>query len=470
VSTKQTVDVTVDALWAARSPDPGRPWLAPFVPSDVRRRIVRQVALRHLGIDPGPTRPLERYDPATDGASLRRWFGDGAGWALVEELCTLAASLKRELSAADPGSPQWRRGIGLWALGQVGSHYHRRGEVPTADDLARFAVDRRHRWGRGALPRQLSLQEFVAAADPTWHAEWPVAWPEPGYAPAALGLGRDERPPLVSPRGNWKHGTDRDLYHRYGLYFDPRARSRAFDTGYLDPQRHITQRYRDAAPERVALEVVRRACRPLGLSCPGHAPAVAAAAHGLRREPGPPKSGPDLVEWTAEAEGLPTVPDADLSIAVRTYAAFWIENSKLAGQLDVDDDRFPTGVVRRLWHRLHGREIEWETAHRRSELASQVRWCFAQHLRDLWDPPSAIERAVPEEGAAPDPVDRENATTALINDHSDGYALVRAAMRDTDGWAQEYARIVPATPRYLTVAEFRAYIEGFGYIPPDEEG
>jgi hypothetical protein len=469
VSTKQTVDVAVGAIWAARSPDPRSPWLVPFVPSDVRRRIVRQVALRHLGIDPGPTRPSERFDPATDGPALRQWFREGGGWALVEELCALAAGLKRDMLAEGPGSPQWGRGTGLWALGQIGSHYHRLGVVPTADDLAAFAAERRRRWSRGSLPRQLTPSEFVTAVASTWDAEWPAEWPEPDYAPAALGLGRDGRPPLVGSHGNWQHGTDRNLYHRYRLYFDPSARSRAFDTSYLDPQRHVDRRFHGAAPERVALDVVGRACRPLGLRCPGHAPAVAAAAHGLRREPGPPKSEPDLVEWAAVAEDLPTVPDPDLTTAVRAYAAFWIENSRQAGHVDVDDDRFPTGVIRRLWHRLHGREIEWDTAHRRSELVSQVRSCFGRHLRQWWDPPAAAPPS-DDDGGTSDLDGRENATAALINGHPDGYALVLAAMRNAPGWAQEYARIVPATPQYLTLAEFRDFIEGFGHTPPDEEG
>lgn len=465
------MDELVRHIWAARDPDPHSSWLDGLGASDVRRALLRKVCSWVLDIPaPGTAGAHERedrrltgFDPdGDDPRRLRDWFRDG-GWPVVEQLCAVAGALKRTTVDALRDTPARVRGrdVALWALGVVGRRYWDKGVVPTVTELAgELTAYVTARAAEGPLlAMRLSEERFVEAVRADWERRWPADRPPSGIRPSALGLGRDRRPCLRGWRGDWKHGTDRSVYSRYRRYFDASSRSGLFDTDDLDPDRHVTRRYLSRTARDVALAEVDRACRPLGLDRPAHVETVVAVARGLGPATERPASDMTLAGWTTAT----TPPGPELAAAVARWAAEWIANNELAARLDSGGPRLVRGVVCRLWHYLHGREVEWDTALTRLDTTRLIKMCFGMHL---WDGPPELEpESTPVEFDA-----REQATADLINQHPDGWDLVRRALAADPGWPAAYAEIVPDDPRYLDVDGFRRYCDGFGDVEVGRDG
>ena len=449
----------VHEIWSVRDPDPDSPWLAGLGSSDVRRVLLRKVCSRVLGIPaPGVAGVLEQqdrgligFDPGADPQRLRAWFRQD-GWPVVERLCTVAGALKRTAVEALRPTPARVRGrdVALWALGVVGRRYWDDGVEPTvrelADDVAAYVS---FRAAEGPLQDlRMPEAEFVEAVQAEWDIRWPADRPPVGIAPSTLGLGHDRRPCLGGWRGDWKSGTDRSVYSRYRRYFDASSRSGLFDTEELDPGHHVTRRHLGGTKLDVATTELDRVCRPLGLATTVHVDTVVAVARGLGPATDRVASDMTLDGWAAA--GLP--PGDELSAAVARWTADWIANNALAARLNSGGPQLVRGVVRRLWHYLHGREVEWESALNRVDTIRLIKMCFGRHLWDL--PPELDPDSKPH-------ADREQATVNLINEHPGGPALVRRVLARDPGWPAAYREIVPDDPRYLAVDEFQAFCDGF---------
>ncbi|AXH95458.1 hypothetical protein [Ornithinimicrobium avium] len=214
-------------------------------------------------------------------------------------------------------------------------------------------------------------ETFATAAGPRFRAAWLAAgarhlteWP-----PSQIGLGHDERPPLLTapargPR-TWVQGSDRSVYSRYALFFDPRARRRSGNG-----QRHDCPQDRrgHARPDPVAL-AVDVACETYGLEHEGHRGLLRTLASHVD---GPASShGPRVrlrfVDWDEECRPLPTTDgpaqEALTERFLELQASWW--RSVPARQL-LDRWGDPSCylhlvgplLVRRAWQTLLGRERE----------------------------------------------------------------------------------------------------------------
>ena len=395
-----TARKVVDEVWARRVAG-GRPeWTRGLGPNDIRRGLMEPMALRRVGVpsparrreDPdrpsgGRLRPEERFDDE-DAGVVRKWFAD-EGWDLLITLCGVARAVKDTTVVALTGTEALisAHDVAEWALRKVGGAYWDGNDEPSPDDLAepmRSFCDQQV--AEGPLRRmRLDERTFVAEVREAWDEGWPAGRPALAPRPSELGLGGDARPQVEGWRGNWHHGTDRSLYSRYRGYFDASTRVRPPPDPRPAPEQHVTRRFLAGRPVDVALTEVRRAAAPLGSAHAGHRSALVATARGLRGRAGGGEHL-DLEVWTTRGSALPLEPDEELVDAVRTYAVGWTANARLAGELDVGDG-LPEKVLHRLWHRLHGREVEWEVPLSRAGFDADLRRMFGSHLHERNDPP-----------------------------------------------------------------------------------
>lgn len=217
----------------------------------------------------------------------------------------------------------------------------------------------------------LGPEAFASAAGPRFRQTWMAGgtqrlakWP-----PSDIGLGHDERPPLVTPpvdqSRTWLQGTDRSVHSRYALFYDGRASLRPS----ANRQHDCTQDGQRRRGGDVVGLSVDLACQTYGLEHEEH--------HTLLRllsahADGPAPSGtfrPPLrrVDWDQECRPipLPGVPAHDrlLDRVLDLQESWW---HSPAGRLIRDRCGEPSSylhllrelLVRRVWQSLTGRERE----------------------------------------------------------------------------------------------------------------
>lgn len=362
------------------------------------------------------------------------------------------------------------------------------GRLPTPDEeealvhrLVDLVVDRH------AQGKKLDRDAFARAAKDRYAAGWLArggtnlsTWP-----PSEIGLGHDERPPLVAARtrrrGNWTQGSDRSVYTRYSLYFSMSARRRV-------GARHQHQCPQDERPRRDPdpLELsVDLACEPYGLEHEGHRqflrtlamqadqapatdnPAVPLAEPTSTGSDGPP-GRPRFVDWDEECCPAPEAagPDQDwVEERLGSLIAHWWRDGE--GRRIRDRWGDPGSythsmrdlVVRRVWQDLAGRErVHLDRAGTcmvdgvvKTALARAVSSELSQVLRgERWLPPAP---SVQRTNATLQLLLREVATTTETPRPSPADLLsAYADLQRRAGPAAEHA--------YLTVTELAAVLEG----------
>lgn len=465
---RATMAAVLAGIWRSAGPDPAGKPIPGLTETTVRRTLMYDVACLHIGI-PAPAHrrggllaPADTYSPERDEPLVRSLFRDGDGWAVVQRLYTTAGELQQAVvdDLRGSGAAVDRRTVGSWALSTVGRHYWQTAREP---DLAALADERvgytdRQRAEGPLRALRMSRPEFAHAVADRFVERRAADWPVLGRAPAQLGLGHDRPPPLVDGPGDWTAGTDRAVYARYRRYFDASARSHR-DTDRADPDRHVTRRFRHAAPADVATAEVDRACTDIGLAEPGHTETVVAVSRAVREGastgPSAALGSAALNAWGAAAAELPGDGDDGLRDAVAAYVAMWTLHARHAEGVDFGGNDLLHKVVRRLWHHLHGREVEWDRAYGRAAAVELVKICFGPHHirgRALLD----TDPADPADERADEPVFdlREQRTFDLINAEPGGQELVRLVVRGDPRWRGTYAAVVPVEARYLTADEF----------------
>ncbi|WP_224401701.1 hypothetical protein [Pseudonocardia sp. ICBG1034] len=458
-----TLEEVLAAVWARHTAGGAPEWMHGLGASDTRRRLGRAVAARWLGLAAhtesggGRVRSTVRLDPE-EAVALQRWLG-GPGWDVVRDLSRTARTMKDETVATlrAGGVTVTPRDVGSWALGVVGAFHWRHGRYPTVADLAETADRYQASSHREGPLRTLRLERpaFDAVADPEWDRVWPKDRAAAPPSAVGLGLGRAERPPMYGRTGDWQAGTDRPVHLRYRRYFDNRSRIAAPGVA---PERHITRRYLGGDPSVIVVEELRRAAAPLGLAVTGHVAGVTAVANALR--PNPRRAlvrdvdGVGLLAaWSEAADPLPVGPDPDLTRAVAAFAVEWTANTDLAEVLELDAASLGRAVARRVWHRLHGREVEWDTPVDRAGLVRELRGAFQRHLLEYDEPPdgppqpavsSAADRSPDEPPAAAADLTEAQQRTFGVLGLDPRTPRMTAMMLDGDeaGWRQLYSEIV----------------------------
>lgn len=211
---------------------------------------------------------------------------------------------------------------------------------------------------------------FAAVAGPRFLHAWMAGgaqrlnkWP-----PSDIGLGHDERPPLLTPpvreSRTWLQGTDRSVYSRYALFFDDRARRRVGESQqHACPQDVRSRQVPDALELSVEL-----ACQTYGLEHERHHALLRVLAEHADG-PAPPdaqRSRLRFVEWDEECQPLPTDEEANDRLVDRfldLQQAWWRSTT---GRLILDRCGEPSAylhllrllLVRRAWQAIAGRERE----------------------------------------------------------------------------------------------------------------
>lgn len=408
-----TLEVVVASVWARRTADGAPGWMRGLGASDTRRQLGPAVAGRRHGLAaPTPGGQGRRTGPVVldpdEARDLEAWLA-GPGWDAVRDLCEVALRLKdrtvRDLRRS--GAAVLPRAVGSWALTVVADRHRRYGGCPYDEDLTEAEYEFRCRFTDEEPLRRMRLgpADFEAVAGPAWDRLWPPdqVLPE-AHRPSLYGLGADARPPLFGRCGNWRCGTDRPIFLRYRRYFDGSARTQAPG---VDPECHVTRRYRDREPSSVVLDEVRRAARPFGLADAGHAAAVVAVAQGMRpgrgRDTG---TAPTPAEWVDRCTALSDEADVDLERVVTDVAARWIATTTRTGVIGLNGRDLADAVTRRVHHVLHGREVVWDTPLDRAEFATALRGSFDRHLVEYGAPPGRKDPAGAEPGGRPEDVTR----------------------------------------------------------------
>lgn len=220
----------------------------------------------------------------------------------------------------------------------------------------------------------LGPEAFVAIAGPLYREWWLTGGARRMTAspPSQIGLGHDERPPLLTAptkeSRTWCQGSDRSVYSRYLLYYDGRSRRRV-----SDHRRHACPQ--DAHPRTIEDPLrlsVHLTCQTFGLEHDGHGELLRILADSVdASEAGEDGARRRFVDWDVECRPLPVGPGDDRDDVVgrvmELQRAWW---GSIAGRLL--RDRFgspPTYLhlvrillVRRAWQNLLGREREEERA------------------------------------------------------------------------------------------------------------
>jgi len=431
---------------------------------------------------------VPRYD-ATAEPGLARDLEERADeefWVIVEKLCLLADHLAGAVRAHFTGLPAADRPtltnkeISAWACATVARPYYREPALPAADYLlAERNAYEEQAVARAARTRGLpTATEFANQYGPVYDKLWGQRR-EAALAvlsPVDLGLGELPGPPMCAAVNGWRVGTDRSVQHRYGLYFrsrwdrDPDATARVAG---LDPGKHLSVRLRTAEPDAVCRGELERACSPIGLRSSRHhvfmssfvtavrladMQAAFDARKGSGRRPPPSRQ---LATWAAAAHRLPEIADTALERAVTSFAEYWAARHQVAEQL-AETRRLANwtgeverGTARRLWGRLHQREVVWEAPVVRSEAASLVKKMFQVHLLELILPPDEKPEEEPTGDPAPnDP--RLWRSHELMKERGDPSELLGRLVADGENWEQWYRAIVePDADRCLPPAVFR---------------
>jgi hypothetical protein len=137
------------------------------------------------------------------------------------------------------------------------------------------------------------------------------------WLPSSIGLGSDERPPLVplTRMRNWQLGTDRSAYARYRLYFIATAQSRL-----RSPPEHARP---PADPHRSAHAEIVRTCSGFGLQQPAHRMASRSVASAAADTAAVPLHDATRIwkEWQAESHPI---------VALTAKMRLWLECANTA--------------------------------------------------------------------------------------------------------------------------------------------
>lgn len=491
-----TLRTLLGDLWTKYAPLPvdRRQWCAPIQPGDVIDRVMRAVA-RYPGVR------LDRLDgsgeavdlPPLDGhvtpglaRTVREHFARH-GWAITQLLTGVAQRLAEDVrttrQSSRPAGIPGGRDISAWAVGVVAASYTRSPALPSEDDLAEAtAAFWRNRTGPSAEARA-ALRISPAEFSRRFAREYDDLWAKRGESPSPvlLGLGALCRPPLTAPESSWRSGTDRSVLSRYHHYIRRRDWCQDIpgvaEVAGLDPQQHVSVRIIGATVEDLAGRELRRVCSPLGLDQPAHRALVTTAAralveadvagtHETRTDTGRRRS---LTVWASAAADLHDGEDPLLHDALVGYARGWAGRDPsaadlvgLLGDVITWSVQVELGVVRRVWHWLHAREVEWEAPLRRVEAVRVLRGAFTRHLRELASRPIEDVRGA-DPAPAPLPEDPRLAATITALGQLGPTAmqtLLDALHADPATWREAYLAATGGATGLLTPEKLRRWLGG----------
>jgi len=454
-------------------------------PGGIEAGSVRELPL------PGMDAELKRQT----GIEVRAWIDTDGYWAIVVALATIAneraLAVRHHFTGLDaavrPATTPQR--ISEWACGTVAHPYAKAPALPEQGYLDKGqAMFQQREVDRAARVKNLVTDaEFVKRYTAVYDAMWDRrGGPSPAtLSPVQLDLGTLDRPPMTATENSWKVGTDRSVRSRYRYYRraswgrDPES---VADAAGLDPDQHIGVRLLTADPDEFCRGELDRVCSPLGLRFAGHHVLVTAMVEGIQRADlqhafdlrggggAPLRKGRGLTAWAAVTRDLPITADPALVAGVQERAEYWafrgpkaLESARGAAPRQI---HWPTlvqrFVPRRLWHRLHCREVEWEAPLLRAEAARLVPQMFQKHLMELFERPISAPDADP--GAEPRPVapdDPRLLTTlsALAEDQAGTTEMIALLLGHDERWEAMYRRTTgPRADACLTVAEFRDWV------------
>lgn len=343
-------------------------------------------------------------------------------------------------------------------------------EEALVERLVTLVVDR-HLQGR-----KLDPDTFAREAADRYAAGWLArgginlnSWP-----PSAIGLGHDERPPLVRARarrrGTWTQGTDRSVYSRYGLYFGQKARRRV-------GARHQHRCLQDERPRRDPdpLELsVDLTCEPYGLEHEGHRQFLGTlAAHAdeapapIARDAGGVRPRRRFVVWDEECRPAPVGDGPDqawVQERFRSLLAYWWHDGEGRRIRERWGDASSYGhtvrdlLVRRVWQDLAGRERAHQDPAGTCLLDGVVKTALSKGVGTELPQVLRGERGLPPAPSVQRTNDtlqlllRQVATTADMPSPSPGDLLsAYADLQRRAGPASEHA--------YLSVSELAAILE-----------
>ena len=495
---RQTVGRALARAWEARHPRTGpKPdWARRLEPGHVRTWILRVVvSYDHARLADLPTRspgtarvpdghllPKMAADvPAELRQALSRRLADPATWEIVAALGAVANGRAEALRSAIDALPHRQRPplddkrLSEWACGIVVRPYRVEPALPDPAWLdgaqAAFLSGELERAARTAkLP---SAAEFVTRYGPVYDR----MWDDRGAAavavldPVELGLGRLRRPPMTADHNTWIVGTDQSVQQRYRYYLRSRWSSEpaaVAEAAGLRLDDHIGQRLGAAEPDDVCMGELDRACSPIGLRFPEHHALCRSFVAGVERAdieaavddrpdgrpagPGRPRPAA-LAEWAAAAPALSPALDPALAAAVEASAVHWARYDDRVTQLVTGAEAFwPAQIrwaaARKLWNRLHHREVEWAAPLVRREVARLVRPLFTRHLNQLRRTP------IPPPDEPPDPLPVRpddpllQATLGMLGADPETTASVVARLTSGDhDWERVYSAAAARWPQ-----------------------
>jgi len=407
---------------------------------------------------------------------LSRRLADPATWEIVAALGAVANERAAALRAAVDALPSGQRPplddkrLSEWACGIVVRPYRVEPALPDPAWLdeaqAAFLSGELERAARVAkLP---SAAEFVTRYGPVYDR----MWDDRGAAalavldPVELGLGRLQRPPMTADHNAWIDGTDQSVQQRYRYYLRTSWSTRpaaVAEAAGLRMDDHISRRLAVAEPDDVCRGELDRVCSPIGLRSPEHHALCRSFVTGVehadletavddrpdgKRPAGPGRPRPTaLTEWAGVATALPTGFDPALAAAVGAAAVYWARYDDRVIQLVTGAGRYWPEQVRqasprKLWNRLHHREVEWAAPLVRVELPRLVRGLFTRHLNQLRHTPVPA----PDEPPDPPPLRPDDpllqATLAMLNaDPATGTSVVTQLTSGNRTWERLYAEL-----------------------------
>ena len=320
-------------------------------------RLVQANWPAHAGTPPRPREPLTTAQADAARATLDR----------VVPLISEALDAHQRIVVAtleildDKGAPTTAAVLSEFCSVRVGQHYATSigqplDEADVARKLAERHLDR---------PEPMAAEEFFQRH----HTAYLRLWNQDGkeairtHPPSRIGLGHDERPPMIGVPGerSWQLGTDRSVYDRYRLHFSDAAKLRTRRPGREG--RAVED------PEHLAQLEIWRACQGYGLARPAHRVILESLARATLDESTPLAQARAIWQrWCATprriAEGGPGTRDDDLTAAISAKVRVWAADQiawslrKSYGELSSMDDHVVRAIVQKVWMGLSAVERE----------------------------------------------------------------------------------------------------------------
>jgi hypothetical protein len=311
----------------------------------------------HAGPPPRPRDPLTTHQAQAAQARLNSLL-PVISQALDTHLriVTLALDI-----LADKGAPTTPAVLSEVCLVRVGRQYAAQGTEPLDEEDVARTIAERHLDRAEPMAAEEFFQRHHTAYLRLWNQEGKEAVRT--YPPSRIGLGSDERPPMIGVPGerSWQLGTDRSVYDRYRLHFSETARLRT--------RRPARERRSREDPERLARLEVWRACQGYGLARPLHRVILESLARATLDESMSLAQARQVwAGWCAAprpiADGGPGSCDDALSEAISAKLRLWAADQiawslrKTYGELSSLDDHLVRAIVQKVWMGLSAVERE----------------------------------------------------------------------------------------------------------------